>query len=101
MAEYVNIVVGCSLATVIFLGGWQTGLGDLLSFLPAWAAAFVGLGAFFVKLYAMIFVVMWIRWTFPRTQFYGLLNLSWKVLIPVALFTLLLSSVLVKLPNLF
>jgi NADH-quinone oxidoreductase subunit H len=44
---------------------------------------------------------MWIRWTFPRTQFYGLLNLSWKVLIPVALFTLLLSSVLVKLPNLF
>ncbi|HQF38954.1 MAG TPA: NADH-quinone oxidoreductase subunit H [Opitutaceae bacterium] len=101
MAEYVNIVVGCSLATVLFLGGWHTGLGNLLDFLPAWASALVGLGAFFVKLYALIFVVMWIRWTFPRTQFYGLLNLSWKILIPVALFTLLLSSVLVKLPNLF
>ena len=101
MAEYVNIVVGCSLATVLFLGGWHTGLGHLLDFLPAWASALVGLGAFFAKLYALIFVVMWIRWTFPRTQFYGLLNLSWKILIPVALFTLLLSSVLVKLPNLF
>jgi NADH-quinone oxidoreductase subunit H len=101
MAEYINIVVGCSVATVLFLGGWHTGLGSLLSFLPAWAAALVGLGAFFAKLYALIFVVMWIRWTFPRTQFYGLLNLSWKILIPLALLTLLLSSILVKLPNLF
>lgn len=99
MAEYVNIVVGCSLATVLFLGGWNPGLFPL----PAnpWLAALLGLGAFFVKLYGLIFVVMWIRWTFPRTQFYGLLNLSWKILIPAALFTLLLSSVLVKLPNLF
>ena len=48
-------------------------------------------------MYFLVFSVVWIRWTFPRTQFYGLLNLSWKILIPVSLFTLILSSAMMKL----
>ena len=55
-----------------------------------------GLFWFLLKMYALVFAVVWIRWTFPRTQFYGLLNLSWKILIPVSLFTLLLSSAMMK-----
>ncbi len=85
MGEYANIVVGCSLATALFLGGWQCPLG-------LWP----GVWWFLLKLYLLIFVVVWIRWTFPRTQFYGLLNLSWKLLIPVSLATLLLTSVCLK-----
>jgi NADH-quinone oxidoreductase subunit H len=94
MAEYANIVVGCSLAAVMFLGGWQSPIGVLSGGLwgPVW---------FFLKLYALIFTVIWIRWTFPRTQFYTLLNLSWKILIPVSLVTLLLTGVVMKLPLLF
>lgn len=86
MGEYANIVVGCAMATVLFLGGWASpfGVAD-------------GVWWFLLKMYALIFAVVWIRWTFPRTQFYGLLNLSWKILIPVSLFTLLLTSALVKL----
>ncbi|OIR09350.1 NADH-quinone oxidoreductase subunit H [mine drainage metagenome] len=90
MGEYANIVVGCSLATVLFLGGWQSPIG-----------LFPGIWWFFIKMYALIFTVVWIRWTFPRTQFYGLLNLSWKILIPVSLATLVLTSVVMKLPLLF
>ena len=99
MAEYINIVVGCSVATVLFLGGWHPGFFPL----PAnpWLASLIGFGCFCAKLYTLIFFVMMARWTYPRTQFYGLLNLSWKILIPVALVTLLLSSVLMKLTNLF
>ena len=86
MAEYANILLGCSLATVLFLGGWQSPFGIL-----------PGLFWFLVKLYFLVFSVVWIRWTFPRTQFYGLLNLSWKILIPVSLLTLILSSAMIKL----
>jgi NADH-quinone oxidoreductase subunit H len=90
MGEYANIVVGCSMATVLFLGGWQSPIGVLSSGL--W-----GLLWFLAKMYALIFVVIWIRWTFPRTQFYGLLNLSWKLLIPTSLVTLLLTGALITL----
>lgn len=86
MAEYANILLGCSLATVLFLGGWQSPIGIL-----------PGVFWFLVKMYFLVFSVVWIRWTFPRTQFYGLLNLSWKILIPVSLFTLVLSSAMMKL----
>lgn len=86
MAEYANVVVGCSLATVLFLGGWQSPFG-------LWS----GLFWFLLKMYTLVFVVMWVRWTFPRTQFYGLLNLSWKILIPLSLVTLVLTALAVKL----
>ena len=85
MAEYANIVVGCSLATVLFLGGWQSPI----AILP-------GAFWFLLKLYFLIFVVVWVRWTFPRTQFYRLLNLSWEILIPISLGTLLLTAVMMK-----
>lgn len=86
MAEYANILLGCSLGTVLFLGGWQSPIGIL-----------PGVFWFLVKMYFLVFTVVWVRWTFPRTQFYGLLNLSWKILIPVSMFTLLLSSAMLKL----
>lgn len=85
MAEYANILLGCSLGTALFLGGWQSPIGVL-----------PGVVWFLIKLYFLVFCVVWVRWTFPRTQFYGLLNLSWKVLIPVSLITLLLSSAAMK-----
>ncbi|HLH53209.1 MAG TPA: NADH-quinone oxidoreductase subunit NuoH [Verrucomicrobiae bacterium] len=85
MAEYANILLGCSLGTVLFLGGWQSPFG-----------MFSGLLWFLLKMYFLVFSVIWVRWTFPRTQFYGLLNLSWKILIPVSLVALLVSSALVK-----
>lgn len=86
MAEYANILVGCSLATILFFGGWQSPIG-------VWS----GLFWFLLKLYLLIFTVVWVRWTFPRTQFYNLLNLSWKTLIPISLATLVLTSVMLKL----
>ena len=73
---------------MLFLGGWQSPFSFLPTFGPLW---------FLLKMYFLVFSVVWVRWTFPRTQFYGLLNLSWKILIPVSLFTLVLSGAMLKL----
>jgi len=86
IGEYANVLVGCALATLLFLGGWQSPIGVL-----------PGAFWFLLKMYVLIFAVMWVRWTFPRTQFYTLLNLSWKVLIPISLGTLVLTAITLKL----
>jgi NADH-quinone oxidoreductase subunit H len=85
MAEYANLVIGTSLITILFLGGWQCPLGLLPG--PHW---------FLIKMYFLIWCFVWIRWTFPRTTFWGLLNLSWKYLIPFSLVNLLLTALFIK-----
>ena len=88
MGEYANIVIGSCMTTILFLGGWNAPL-PFLSFIP-------GIFWFLLKLYLLIATFIWIRWTFPRTTIYGLLNLSWKILIPLSLFNLLFTAGLIK-----
>ena len=85
MGEYANILLGCCMITTLFLGGWQSPFG-----------LFSGVWWFLIKMYFLCFSVIWVRWTFPRTQFYGLLNLAWKILIPISLVTLFLTSIMMK-----
>ncbi len=90
MGEYANIVIGNALAVILFLGGWQSPV----PFLPD--GPLMGAFWFLLKLYALIFTVIWIRWVYPRVTIYGLLNLSWKILIPISLFNLILTGALLK-----
>ncbi|MDK2971410.1 MAG: NADH-quinone oxidoreductase subunit [Candidatus Sumerlaeota bacterium] len=83
-AEYSNMIIACSLATVLFLGGWRG------PFLP-------GFVWFFLKVYGLIFVMMWFRWTFPRIRFDQLLSFSWLVLTPIAIANLFVTAVVQKL----
>ncbi len=85
MGEYANIVIGACLTTILFLGGWGCPFGQ-----------YPGVWWFLLKIYMIIATIIWIRWTFPRTTIYGLLNLSWKILIPLSLFNLLLTAGLLK-----
>ncbi len=88
MGEYANIVIGACLTTILFLGGWNAPI-PFLNFIP-------GVFWFLLKIYMLIATFIWIRWTFPRTTIYGLLNLSWKILIPISLFNLLFTAGLLK-----
>lgn len=85
MGEYLNIVVGACLTTILFLGGWDCPFG-LTS----------GVWWFLLKIYVLIFAIILIRWTYPRTQIYKLLNLSWKVLIPFSMAILVLTAIFIK-----
>jgi NADH-quinone oxidoreductase subunit H len=84
LAEYTNMLIVASVATVLFFGGWGG------PFLP-------GPWWFFVKVYAIIFVMMWARWTFPRVRFDQLMNFAWKYMIPIGLGNLLLTAFVLKL----
>ena len=84
LAEYTNMFIVSAVAAVLFLGGWQ---GPLLP--PVvW---------FLIKVYALIFVMMWFRWTFPRLRFDQLITFAWKILIPLALANLIVTALVMKL----
>ena len=84
LAEFTNMVIVAAVATILFLGAWN---GPLL---PGWLW-------FFIKVYGLILVMMWIRWTFPRLRFDQLMTYAWTVLVPLALINLLLTTVALKL----
>jgi len=95
LAEYANMVVISSIATVLFLGGWLPPFPNWLG--GVWAsAAFAWIppviwnaGWFLVKTFAFLFVYIWFRGTFPRYRFDQLMALGWKVFIPVSLVNLM------------
>lgn len=94
LAEYVNIFIVCSIAAVLFFGGWMpfhigpwTGFNHVMDYIP-------GIVWFFGKTFLLIFLLMWFRWTFPRLRIDQLLNLEWKYLLPISLFNLLLATLI-------
>ena len=84
LAEYTNVFIVSAIAVTFFLGGYQG------PFLP-------GIVWFLLKSYLLVFVIMWLRWTYPRVRFDQLLNISWKALIPLAFINLLVTGGLLKL----
>ncbi|MEO3807850.1 NADH-quinone oxidoreductase subunit NuoH [Sphaerisporangium sp. B11E5] len=80
LSEYVGIVVLSALTTVLFLGGWQ---GPLLPG-PVWTL---------LKVFALAFVVIWVRVSFPRLRADQLQKLAWLGLVPAALLQLALTGV--------
>lgn len=89
LGEYTHMFIASSVATTVFLGGW--------SGLPLPLSAWTGAVWFLIKVYLLMFVMIWIRWTYPRVRFDQLMNLCWKYLIPFSLVNLILTAVIVKL----
>ena len=89
LAEYTNMFIVCAVATSLFFGGWNGPFGISLG-IP-------GVIWFLFKTYVLIFVIMWVRWTFPRIRFDQLMNFSWKVMIPISLVNLVVTAIVLKL----
>jgi NADH-quinone oxidoreductase subunit H len=83
MAEYIGMLVMSSLATICFFGGWS-GPFHVPVFPALW---------FLLKVYAFMFVFIWIRATLPRYRYDQLMDLGWKWLIPLALANVVLTAV--------
>jgi NADH-quinone oxidoreductase subunit H len=86
LAEYVGIVVLAALTTVLFLGGWKGPFDTALGGAP-------GVVWTLVKIFALSFVVIWLRVSYPRLREDQLQRLAWQGLVPVALGQLALTGV--------
>ncbi len=90
LAEYVNMVTVSALATTLFLGGWRAPYPISL-----WDQANTGWWPmlwFFGKLFAFIFVFIWLRGTLPRLRYDQFMQFGWKVLIPVSIAWVMIVS---------
>jgi len=87
LGEYGALFANSALFVTMFLGGWR-GPFDL----PLIGAVGSGIIWFLLKSYAIVFFLMWVRWTYPRLRIDQLLNVSWKVLVPLGLVNLLVVS---------
>ena len=91
LAEYANMILVSCVATVAFLGGWQAPL-PVLQFIPpiVW---------FLVKVYFLLFFYFWLRATVPRLRFDQLMAFGWKIMLPLALANILITSTVVYILN--
>lgn len=95
VAEFVNLFIIAAVATTIFLGGWMPlhipgldGFNAIMDYIP-------GFIWFFGKSFFVVWLLMWIKWTFPRLRIDQILTLEWKYLVPIGLCNLLLMVIIV------
>jgi NADH-quinone oxidoreductase subunit H len=99
-AEYINMFLSGAVMVSLFFGGYDIPFVNdihLAENIGAnWAAILQGL-CLFGKIVCFLFLFMWVRWTIPRFRYDQLMNLGWKILIPLALFNMMVTGGLILL----
>jgi NADH-quinone oxidoreductase subunit H len=92
-AEYINMFISSALISLIFFGGFNyPGMDWAANNLGGNVATLLGVGVMFAKTLFGIFFYMWVRWTVPRFRYDQLMNLGWKILIPLAIVNILITG---------
>ncbi len=93
-AEYINMFISSVIMATLYFGGYDIPFVDDAS-LPVNIAALLGLLSLLIKVVIFIFIFMWVRWTIPRFRYDQLMNLGWKVLIPLALVNMFVTGAVI------
>jgi len=91
MGEYANMITASAFLVLLFLGGWNLPFVRYEWFGPLWGGL-LSMAVFFTKVFACVFVFIWVRWTLPRFRYDQLMNLGWKRLFPLAVLNFLLIA---------
>lgn len=91
LAEYANMITASGLIVTLFLGGWQVPFLETLGLSPM-AEGIIHILAFVTKVALVLLFFIWIRWTLPRFRYDQLMNLGWKVMLPLALLNLVVTG---------
>lgn len=91
-AEYINMFISSAVISSLYFGGYNFPFIDSLNIDHNWITL-IGTLFFFAKIFFFIFFFMWVRWTVPRFRYDQLMNLGWKIMIPLSILNVLLTGV--------
>jgi len=98
MAEYANMITVSCVATLLFFGGASSPFGHLFpAFGGAIVAAILPIFWFVVKIFAFLFLFIWVRSTLPRFRYDQLMSFGWKFLLPVAMANIIITALVMAL----
>jgi NADH-quinone oxidoreductase subunit H len=98
LAEYANVIVSSAVITTLFLGGWQFPYLQTFGLSP-FLTSIIQILTFCAKTAFMVFFFIWARWSLPRFRYDQLMNLGWKVMLPLSLFNIVLTAVIIAILN--
>jgi NADH-quinone oxidoreductase subunit H len=94
-AEYANMFISSTILAVLFFGGYNyPGMQWVVENVGVNIGNIIGIAVLFVKICAFIFFYMWVRWTIPRFRYDQLMNLGWKMLIPLSIANIIVVGII-------
>ena len=93
MGEYMSMTTLSALGMTLYFGGWSLPFVDFSGF-SGLVQALLGFGVIMLKVGLMLFLFIWVRWTYPRFRYDQLMRLGWKVLLPLALLQFVVTAAL-------
>ena len=95
-AEYANMFISATIISVLFFGGYNyPGMEWMVQNVGVNTANLLGIAVLFVKICFFIFFYMWVRWTIPRFRYDQLMNLGWRILIPLSIINIMITGVVI------
>ena len=93
-AEYANMFISSAILAILYFGGYNyPGMQWMIDNVGVNTANLLGIAVLFIKICFFIFFYMWVRWTIPRFRYDQLMNLGWKILIPLSIINIMITGV--------
>lgn len=95
-AEYINMFVSSAVMATLYFGGYNyPGMDWVNEMTGSLIGPLIGMAILLAKIFAFIFFFMWVRWTIPRFRYDQLMDLGWKVLIPLAIANIVITGIVI------
>ncbi|MFD0766598.1 NADH-quinone oxidoreductase subunit NuoH [Mucilaginibacter lutimaris] len=99
-AEYINMFISSAVMATLYWGGYNyPGMDWVAAHVGPVIGPLIGTGVFFAKIFLFIFFFMWVRWTIPRFRYDQLMDLGWKILIPLAIANIVVTGIVITFLN--
>jgi NADH-quinone oxidoreductase subunit H len=97
-AEYINMFISSAVMATLYWGGYNyPGMDWVAAHVGPVVGPLIGTAVFFAKIFLFIFFFMWVRWTIPRFRYDQLMDLGWKILIPLAIANIVVTGIVITL----